>query len=135
MTHDHTELLMNDQGALGKRMGIEITSISGDAIEATMPVEGNTQPYGILHGGANGVLVEHLASGLGMMNCPEGKVPVGTDLHVTHVASARTGHVRATGHVIARTHGSLWVKVEIYSDDVLTAFGSLSLRFITPQSA
>jgi 1,4-dihydroxy-2-naphthoyl-CoA hydrolase len=45
-------------GALGERMGISITEASPDRVIATMPVQGNTQPYGLLHGGASCVLAE-----------------------------------------------------------------------------
>jgi acyl-coenzyme A thioesterase PaaI-like protein len=40
-------------GALGIKMGIEIIEASPQRLVATMPVEGNTQPIGLLHGGAN----------------------------------------------------------------------------------
>ena len=43
-------------GALGERMGIEILEASPERVVGTMPVEGNTQPYGLLHGGASCVL-------------------------------------------------------------------------------
>ena len=46
------------QGALGERMGIEFVSVAPDRVEARMPVAGNTQPYGLLHGGASAVLAE-----------------------------------------------------------------------------
>ena len=49
-------------GALDKKMGIVITEASLTRLVATMPVEGNTQPMGILHGGANVVLAESLGS-------------------------------------------------------------------------
>ena len=122
-----------EQGALGDKLGITITHIDDTTMEVTMPVEGNTQIYGILHGGANGVLVEHVASGLAVSQCPEGKVPVGTDLHVTHVAPATGGEVRARGSIVRRTNGSIWVRVDIFQGEQLTAFGSLSLRYITPR--
>lgn len=121
-------------GPLGEKLGIDLVEYSDTSMTIRMPVEGNTQPYGILHGGANGVLVEHVASGLGMVNCPEGKVPVGTDLHVTHVAPATHGYVTATGTVVKATSGSLWVTVEVHSEERLTAYGSLTLRFITPRT-
>ena len=49
-------------GALNDRMGIELVEISAERVVATMPVEGNTQPYGLLHGGASVVLAETLGS-------------------------------------------------------------------------
>ncbi len=49
-------------GGLNERMGIELVEISADRVVATMPVAGNTQPYGLLHGGASVVLAESLGS-------------------------------------------------------------------------
>src|SRR3954451_19347493 len=49
-------------GALNDKMGIELVEISAERVVATMPVEGNTQPYGLLHGGASVVLAETLGS-------------------------------------------------------------------------
>ena len=46
-------LLANGGGSLGERMGIRITEATPERVVATMPVEGNTQPYGLLHGGAS----------------------------------------------------------------------------------
>ncbi len=50
---DFNEIL-NDRGrgALDKKMGIEITEASPQRLVGRMPVEGNTQPIGLLHGGA-----------------------------------------------------------------------------------
>jgi len=48
-------------GALNQKMGVKILEASADRVVATMPVEGNTQPYGLLHGGASVVLAESLA--------------------------------------------------------------------------
>ena len=49
-------------GALDKKMGIEILEASPERLVGRMPVEGNTQPFGLLHGGANVVLAESLGS-------------------------------------------------------------------------
>ena len=39
------------------RMGIEITQWDVQEMVGTMPVKGNRQPFGLLHGGANAVLL------------------------------------------------------------------------------
>jgi 1,4-dihydroxy-2-naphthoyl-CoA hydrolase len=44
-------------GDLGTKMGIEIIEASAQRLVATMPVEGNTQPAGLLHGGKWSVLI------------------------------------------------------------------------------
>lgn len=127
---DHLEL---GGGALADKLGLEITAVGEDTMEGTLPVEGNTQPYGLLHGGMNGFLVEHIASGIAMMHCPPELVPVGTDLHVSHVSPATADHVRAVGSVVSKSPGTIWVKVEVYSGDRMTAFGSLTVRFVKPR--
>lgn len=82
-------------GALNEKMGIEITEISPDRIVATMPVEGNTQPYGLLHGGASVVLAESLGSvGSAIAAAPD-RIAVGVDISATHHRSATSGTVTA----------------------------------------
>lgn len=97
-------------GALGERMGIKLVSASIDSeglatISATMPVEGNTQPYGLLHGGASAVLAETLgsiASGITAFNrIGEGTLVVGIDLNCTHHKSARDGVVTGVAQMIS----------------------------------
>jgi 1,4-dihydroxy-2-naphthoyl-CoA hydrolase len=79
-------------GSLNDKMGIEILELSIERLVATMPVEGNTQPYGLLHGGASVVLAESLGSmGSGLHAMTLGKVPVGVDINATHHRSATSG--------------------------------------------
>ncbi|MSW16099.1 MAG: hotdog fold thioesterase, partial [Actinobacteria bacterium] len=60
---DYMELLkVRGRGALGEKMGIEVIEASPERMVGTMPVEGNTQPMGLLHGGASVVLAESLGS-------------------------------------------------------------------------
>ncbi|MFI6346853.1 PaaI family thioesterase [Streptomyces sp. NPDC050560] len=80
-------------GALGARMGIRVIEASAERVVATMPVEGNTQPYGLLHGGASAVLAETLGSVGAMLHGGPGKSAVGVDLNCTHHRAARTGTV------------------------------------------
>ncbi|WP_062518183.1 PaaI family thioesterase [Demequina gelatinilytica] len=99
------------------RMGISILKVTPDIAVGTMPVEGNTQPYGLLHGGASAVLAETLGSLAAMAHVltldPDG-IAVGVDLNITHVRSARTGTVTATATAIhlGRTIASYEVTVE-----------------------
>jgi uncharacterized protein (TIGR00369 family) len=78
------------------RMGIEIVSITAPQAIGTMPVEGNTQPYGLLHGGASAVLAETLGSLAAMAHAGEGRMAVGVDLNITHHRSVREGLVTGT---------------------------------------
>ena len=80
-------------GALDKKMGIEILEASPEKMVGRMPVEGNTQPIGLLHGGANVVLAESLGSiGTQLHAGPDRKI-VGVDINATHHKSATSGYV------------------------------------------
>src|SRR6476646_9465939 len=80
-------------GSLNERMGIELVEVSAERVVATMPVEGNTQPFGLLHGGASVVLAETLGSiGSAVHAYPE-KMAVGVDINATHHRSASSGTV------------------------------------------
>jgi uncharacterized protein (TIGR00369 family) len=87
-------------------MGIVITEASPERVAATMPVEGNIQPYGLLHGGASCVLAETLGSiGSALYAAPLGKVAVGVDINATHHRAVREGTVTgvATPIYLGRT--------------------------------
>ena len=78
---------------LPARMGIEITEAEPDRVVATMPVAGNLQPYGLLHGGANATLAETIGSVAAALNAEPGRVAVGLELSCTHHRAARSGVV------------------------------------------
>ena len=82
-------------GTLIERMGIEFVEVSPERLVATMPVAGNTQPYGLLHGGASVALAETLGSFGAMLSAGEGRIAVGVDINATHHRSARDGVVTA----------------------------------------
>ncbi|USQ78311.1 PaaI family thioesterase [Ornithinimicrobium faecis] len=75
------------------RMEIEITEASADRVVGRMPVAGNIQPYGLLHGGASAVLAETLGSVGSAHHAGEGRIAVGVDLNITHHRGVREGHV------------------------------------------
>ena len=79
--------------SLLQRMGIEITEATPERLVATMPVEGNTQPYGLLHGGASVVLAETLGSVGSAIHAGPERIVVGTDINATHHRAARSGVV------------------------------------------
>ena len=80
-------------GALAEKMGIVFTEFSVERAVATMPVEGNTQPVGLLHGGAYVVLGESLGSMAANLYAGPGHLAVGVDINATHTRSARSGVV------------------------------------------
>jgi 1,4-dihydroxy-2-naphthoyl-CoA hydrolase len=77
---------------LPTKLGIEITEATPERVVATMPVKGNLQPYGLLHGGANASLAETLGSVAAALNAPGRKV-VGLELSCTHHRAAVSGRV------------------------------------------
>ncbi|NUP50520.1 MAG: hotdog fold thioesterase [Catenulispora sp.] len=95
--------LFNQLGAghLTERMGIAITSASREEIVGTMPVAGNTQLYGLLHGGASVVLAETLGSLMGAIHAGADKQVVGVDINATHHRSAKEGVVTGTCRVLS----------------------------------
>ncbi len=87
---------------LASQMGISIIEASAERVVGTMPVEGNTQPYGILHGGASCVLAETLGSVGAALHAGLDKFTVGIEINATHHRAASAGIV--TG-VATRLHG------------------------------
>ncbi|WP_336921113.1 hotdog fold thioesterase [Aquipuribacter sp. SD81] len=83
-------------GTLIERLGIDLLEVSADRLVATMPVAGNTQPYGLLHGGASVALAETLGSVGAMLAAGEGRVAVGVDINATHHRAVREGVVTGT---------------------------------------
>ncbi|WP_182113797.1 MULTISPECIES: hotdog fold thioesterase [unclassified Actinotalea] len=101
-------------GTLIERMGIEILEASPARAVATMPVAGNTQPYGLLHGGASVVLAETLGSYAAMLHAGPDRQAVGIEVGATHHRAAREGLVTgvATALHLGRTTASYEVVVE-----------------------
>ena len=92
---DLTELNEAFPETLAHQMGIRITEASPQRVVGTMPVAGNTQPYGLLHGGASCVLAETLGSTAAAMNARPGRFPVGVEINASHHRSATSGTVTA----------------------------------------
>lgn len=88
-------------GTLVERMGIEIIEVSPERLVATMPVEGNTQPYGLLHGGASVVLAETLGSFGAALQAGPDRVAVGLEINATHHRAARRGLVTGTATLLS----------------------------------
>ena len=103
-------------GALDKKMGIEIIEASPDRLVGTMPVEGNTQPIGLLHGGANVVLAESLGSIGTQLHAGADRKIVGVDINATHHKSATTGVVTAVATAISLAKTLCSYQVEITND-------------------
>ncbi len=82
--------------ALDAKMGLELLEVTAERVVGRMPVDGNTQPFGLWHGGASCVLAETLASlGSYAYGRPD-RIGVGVDLNATHHRPARSGWVNGT---------------------------------------
>lgn len=103
-------------GHLGERMGIRVLEASPERVVGTMPVEGNTQPYGLLHGGASAVLAETLGSVGAMLHGGPGKIAVGVDLNATHHRGMRSGLVTGLATPVHRGRTSATYEVVITDD-------------------
>ncbi|NUO96328.1 MAG: hotdog fold thioesterase [Nonomuraea sp.] len=90
------------EGTLADRMGIEFLEAGPERVVGRMPVEGNTQPYGLLHGGASAVLAETLGSVAAAIHAGPGRIAMGIEINATHHRPATSGFV--TG-VATRLHG------------------------------
>ncbi|MEU3045267.1 MULTISPECIES: hotdog fold thioesterase [unclassified Streptomyces] len=103
-------------GHLGERMGVRIVEAAADRVVGTMPVEGNTQPYGLLHGGASAVLAETLGSVGSMLHGGPSKIAVGVDLNCTHHRGLRSGMVTGVATPVHRGRSTATYEI-VVSDE------------------
>ena len=83
-------------GAMAERMGITVSFATANKVVGHMPVEGNTQPFGLLNGGASMALAETLGSVGAHLHAGPTRSVVGIDINGTHHRSATSGHVTGT---------------------------------------
>ncbi len=102
-------------GALAEKMGIQLLELSAERAVATMPVSGNTQPLGLLHGGAHVVLAESLGSFAANVHAHPWGYAVGIELNATHHSSITQGLV--TGTCVAIKLGKTLTSHEISMTD------------------
>ncbi|MDR6892394.1 PaaI family thioesterase [Falsarthrobacter nasiphocae] len=89
-------------GELDRRMGVEVIEESVEKVVTRMPVEGNRQSFGLLHGGAMVALGEATGSWAAVKHASTmGKVCVGVDISATHHRGARDGYVTATARPLS----------------------------------
>ncbi len=87
-------------GTLFERMEMELLELAPDRAVGRIPVKGNTQPAGLLHGGASVVLAETLGSLAAQAHAGPGKKTVGIEVSATHHRGAREGYVTGTATAI-----------------------------------
>jgi len=105
-------------GALDERLGITITAQSAERVAADMPVRGNTQSLGRLHGGATAALAEAVGSWAAMIHASTlGKVCVGVDLNITHHRGVRSGSLHAVATPAHRGRRVATYDIRVTDDD------------------
>jgi uncharacterized protein (TIGR00369 family) len=111
--------LFGDGGALAARMGITVVEASPERVVGTMGVEGNTQPYGLLHGGASCVLAETLGSVGATLHGATVARPfaVGVDINATHHKAIRSGTVTGVATPVHRGRTMVTYEVVVTDDD------------------
>jgi 1,4-dihydroxy-2-naphthoyl-CoA hydrolase len=92
--HDYSQTAGELVEQLNDKMGIEVVDWNPDRVVGTMPVKGNRQPYGLLHGGANAVLAEAIGSVCAALKA-DGRPTVGLELSCTHHRGVKEGLVTA----------------------------------------
>lgn len=98
---DNPEPWTIELGELDRKMGVVVLEQSAERVVATMPVEGNTQSFGLLHGGASMAFGEALGSWAAVIHAATlGKTAVGLDISGTHHRGARSGLVTGTATAI-----------------------------------
>jgi 1,4-dihydroxy-2-naphthoyl-CoA hydrolase len=125
---------------LAGRMGIKLLEMSPERVVGTMPVAGNTQPFGLLHGGASCVLAETLGSVGAVLHAARagGGVALGIEINATHHRSVSEGGV--TGVATAVHLGRTVATYEIEVTDgtgarIATARLTCLIRMSAPTSA
>ncbi|HXY72535.1 MAG TPA: PaaI family thioesterase [Actinomycetota bacterium] len=109
------------------RMGIEVLEASGQSVTARMPVDGNLQPYGVLHGGATAALCETVGS-IGASIAAPDRMAMGIELNVNHLRSVGGGSITAVGTVLHSGRTTAVWDVRVTDDDGrLVAVGRLTL--------
>ena len=118
-------------GTLVERMGMELVEVSAERTVARMPVRGNTQPYGLLHGGASAALAETVGSLAAATHAAPGRIAVGVDLNATHHRAVRSGWVTGVATPLSRGRSVASYEIVVTDDEgrrVCTARLTCALR-------
>ncbi|MGD7787082.1 PaaI family thioesterase [Propionibacteriaceae bacterium Y1700] len=118
---DHRDANLPDwyvevRSELDRRMGLEVLDLTPQRVVGRMPVSGNTQPYGLWHGGASCVLAESLASIGAVAAVRPDRVAVGVDINATHHRSVTSGWVTGTATALRLGKSVLSYDVSLVDD-------------------
>lgn len=114
------------------RLGIEVLEATGETVTARMPVDGNLQPYGVLHGGATAALCETVGS-IGAAIAAPDRMTMGIELNVNHLRAVGTGWITAVGTALHSGRTTAVWDLRVTDDDGrLVAVGRLTLAVREP---
>ncbi|MPQ99214.1 hotdog fold thioesterase [Modestobacter sp. I12A-02628] len=102
---------------LDDKLGIRITDHDPDRLVATMPVAGNEQPAGLLHGGATCALVETVGSWAAALHAGPERQVVGVELNVSYLRAATSGTVTAVCTPVRRGRTLSTFAIELTDDE------------------
>jgi 1,4-dihydroxy-2-naphthoyl-CoA hydrolase len=118
MPHPPPDWLDRDTlSPLDDKVGVVITDWNPDRLVATMPVKGNEQPFGLLHGGATCTLAETIGSMAAAVSVGPEKRAVGVELNVSHLRSATSGVVTAVCTPVKRGRTLATFLIEVTDDE------------------
>jgi uncharacterized protein (TIGR00369 family) len=122
--------------ALDAKMGFELLSLTPERVVGRMPVAGNTQPYGLWHGGASCVLAETLASLGSFMYAQPQRISVGVDINATHHRSVTAGWVTGTATALRLGRSVASYEIVITNDaDERVCTARVTCQLVTPRVA
>jgi uncharacterized protein (TIGR00369 family) len=122
-------------GALNEKMGFELLKMKPEEVIGRMPVAGNTQPYGLWHGGASCVLAETLASLGSFMYAQPERISVGVDINATHHRSVTTGWVTGTATALHLGRSVASYEIVITDDaDRRVCTARVTCQLVTPRA-
>lgn len=105
------------EDSLAARLGVEFLEASAERVVARMPVAGNTQPAGLLHGGASAALAETAGSVAAILHAGTGRGALGVELSATHHRAVREGYVTATATPLHRGGRVASYEIALTDDD------------------
>jgi 1,4-dihydroxy-2-naphthoyl-CoA hydrolase len=101
---------------LNEKIGMKLLEVTPERVVGTIPVEGNLQPYGLLHGGANAVLAEALGSTVAALNAGADRAAMGLELSCTHHRAVRSGLVTGVATPLHVGRGTITAEIVITDD-------------------
>ena len=112
-----------------EHLGIEVSAVGENWIEAKMPVDHRTtQPFGLLHGGVSVALAETIGSLAGFLCIEEGQVALGLDINANHLRPVKQGFVTAKATPIALNQNTHVWQIDIRDEqDKLCCVSRLTL--------